>query len=73
MRSQTWDITLLKALKCHGFICVCYQGRYKPSFLLCPEAYNWHPIERCFPKLEASKYARLDETDAGRSASQKTN
>ncbi|XP_071800775.1 arginyl-tRNA--protein transferase 1-like isoform X3 [Asterias amurensis] len=48
----------------HSCIKMRYKGRYKPSFLLCPEAYNWHPIERCFPKLEASKYARLDETDA---------
>ncbi|XP_038048103.1 arginyl-tRNA--protein transferase 1-like isoform X2 [Patiria miniata] len=41
-----------------------YKGQYHPSFLLCPEAYTWCPIECCRPKLEASKYSRLDETDA---------
>ena len=44
----------------------CYvQGQYYPSFLLCPEAYTWVPIERCVPKLDASPYARLEEPGKG--------
>lgn len=38
-----------------------YKGKYTPSFLLCPETYVWVPIEDCVPKLEASKYSRLNE------------
>ncbi|KAK7108346.1 arginyl-tRNA--protein transferase 1-like [Littorina saxatilis] len=38
-----------------------YKGQYYPSFLVCPEAYTWVPIERCAPKLDASHYARLEE------------
>ena len=36
------------------------QGRYHPSDLLCPEAFTWHPIEECEPKLDISKYSRLN-------------
>ncbi|CAF4350710.1 unnamed protein product, partial [Adineta steineri] len=39
-----------------------HMGQYKPSFLLCPETYTWHPIEKCIPLLNAHKYARF-ETD----------
>lgn len=28
--------------------------------LLCPEAYTWHPIERCLPLLDKNKYSRLE-------------
>eukprot|EP00118_Oscarella_pearsei_P007208 m.34466 g.34466 ORF g.34466 m.34466 type:complete len:441 (+) comp31984_c0_seq14:808-2130(+) len=41
-----------------------YKGQYQPSFLLCPEAYSWIPIQQCVPKLDASKYSRLDDRDA---------
>ncbi|XP_043911991.1 arginyl-tRNA--protein transferase 1 isoform X2 [Protopterus annectens] len=37
-----------------------YKGQYKPSDLLCPETYAWIPIEQCRPKLEHSKYSRLN-------------
>nr|CAG4645528.1 EOG090X06AF [Lynceus sp. MCZ IZ 141354] len=37
-----------------------YKGQYKPSFLLCPEAFTWHPIEECLPKLELSNYCRFN-------------
>lgn len=37
-----------------------YKGRMTPSFLLCPQAYTWHPLSDCLPKLEASKYSRLN-------------
>ena len=36
------------------------KGLFKPSFLLCPEAYTWHPIEYCFPLLEKQKYHRFE-------------
>ncbi|KAJ8923364.1 hypothetical protein NQ315_001922 [Exocentrus adspersus] len=38
-----------------------YKGKLAPSLLLCPETYHWIPIEKCLPKLEASKYSRLEE------------
>ncbi|CAH2322774.1 arginyl-tRNA-- transferase 1 isoform X2 [Pelobates cultripes] len=37
-----------------------YKGQYKPSYLLCPETYTWVPIEKCFPLLDSSKYARFN-------------
>lgn len=37
-----------------------YKGQYFPSFLLCPESYRFIPIEICIPKLDASKYSRLN-------------
>ena len=36
-----------------------YKGNFFPSFLLCPETYQWQPIERCLVKLDQSKYARF--------------
>jgi arginine-tRNA-protein transferase len=36
-----------------------YKGNFSPSFLLCPETYQWQPIERCLVKLDQSKYARF--------------
>ena len=38
-----------------------YKGQYSPSFLLCPESYCFIPIERCRPKLDANRYARLND------------
>ncbi|XP_015119083.1 arginyl-tRNA--protein transferase 1 isoform X2 [Diachasma alloeum] len=38
-----------------------YKAKIKPSFLLCPETYTWHPIEKCTPKLDKHKYSRLNE------------
>ncbi|XP_071954751.1 arginyl-tRNA--protein transferase 1-like isoform X2 [Antedon mediterranea] len=37
-----------------------YKGQIGSSFLLCPEAYTWQPIEDCRPKLDENKYIRLD-------------
>ncbi|XP_018497509.1 arginyl-tRNA--protein transferase 1 [Galendromus occidentalis] len=37
-----------------------YKGRLPNSDLLCPEAYTWHPIQKCLPLLEVSKYSRLE-------------
>ncbi|KAB0800775.1 hypothetical protein PPYR_06514 [Photinus pyralis] len=42
-----------------------YKGKLNSSFLLCPETYQWFPIEKCTPKLEKEKYSRLnDDLDA---------
>ncbi|XP_075211102.1 arginyltransferase 1 isoform X1 [Lycorma delicatula] len=42
-----------------------YKARLKPSFLLCPETYTWHPFEEAQLKLKISKYSRLnDDEDA---------
>ncbi|XP_063976059.1 arginyl-tRNA--protein transferase 1 isoform X2 [Diachasmimorpha longicaudata] len=38
-----------------------YKAKVRPSFLLCPETYTWHPIEKCTPKLDKDKYSRLNE------------
>lgn len=40
-----------------------YKANYTPSYLACPETYNWIPIEQCRPKLDLSKYSRLDDPD----------
>ena len=41
-----------------------YKGRYSPSYLLCPEAYSWHPIEHCLPKLDLSRYCRFSDENS---------
>ncbi|XP_046387467.1 arginyl-tRNA--protein transferase 1-like [Ischnura elegans] len=41
---------------------MAYKVNYHPSYLLCPETYTWHPVEKCLPMLDQSKYARF-ETD----------
>ena len=38
-----------------------YKGRYRPSFLLCPDTYCYAPIEIARPKLDVAKYSRLNE------------
>lgn len=38
-----------------------YKARMRPSKLLCPETYVWCDIDKCLPKLDASKYSRLNE------------
>ncbi|CAF1231171.1 unnamed protein product [Adineta ricciae] len=47
----------------HTCVKMRYKGQYKPSYLLCPETYTWHRIEKCVPLLNANKYARF-ESDA---------
>ncbi|RHZ50559.1 hypothetical protein Glove_495g22 [Diversispora epigaea] len=37
-----------------------YKGQYKPSDLLDPETYEWHPIERCRSLLDKYKYVSFD-------------
>ena len=38
-----------------------YKGQYFPSYLLCPETYSWVDISKCIPRLDKSKYSRLDD------------
>jgi len=38
-----------------------YKGQYSPSFLLCPEVYSWHPIDKSKTKLDQSRYHRLED------------
>ena len=38
-----------------------YKGQYCPSYLLCPESYQFIPIETCRAKLDANRYARLND------------
>lgn len=40
-----------------------YKGNFSPSYLLCPETYTWHPVEKCKPLLDKSKYCRLEQDD----------
>jgi arginine-tRNA-protein transferase len=42
------------------------QGCFRPSELLCPEAYTFHAIRECIIKLNKTKYSRLnDDTGKG--------
>lgn len=38
-----------------------YKARISPSFLLCPEIFTWHPIEKCIEKINQSDGCRLNE------------
>ena len=38
-----------------------YKSGYHPSFLLCPEAYTWHPIAECKTRLDQNKYCRFND------------
>jgi len=44
----------------HECVKMRYKGQYRPSYLLCPEAFTWHPIEDCIPLIENRKYSRLN-------------
>ena len=48
------------------FMFLIFQGQYSPSYLVCPETYNWIPIEQCLPKFDRTKYARLDDSSEGK-------
>ena len=39
-----------------------YKAQYRPSYLSCPESFVWTPIADCLPKLDQSKYSRLETT-----------
>ncbi|XP_060588752.1 arginyl-tRNA--protein transferase 1-like [Ruditapes philippinarum] len=38
-----------------------YKGQYQPSYLLCPETYTWHPVEKCQAMLDQKTYCRFEE------------
>ena len=38
-----------------------YKGGYRPSYLLCPDTYRFGPIELARPRLDKSKYSRLND------------
>ncbi|ESO93243.1 hypothetical protein LOTGIDRAFT_119331 [Lottia gigantea] len=40
-----------------------YKGQYYPSLLVCPETFQWVPIEICRPKLDKNKYSRLNDSN----------
>nr|CAG4640860.1 EOG090X06AF [Eulimnadia texana] len=40
-----------------------YKRQYNPSYLACPETYRWVCLPDCLPRLEQSKYSRLDPDD----------
>ncbi|EEB09860.1 Arginyl-tRNA--protein transferase, putative [Pediculus humanus corporis] len=46
----------------HSCIKIKYKAAFKPSFLLCPEVFTWHPYQDCEEKLNVNKYCRLNET-----------
>jgi len=41
-----------------------YKGQYVPSFLACPETYQWISIDRCRILLDVNKYSRFSPLDA---------
>nr|CAG4651823.1 EOG090X06AF [Triops cancriformis] len=43
----------------HSCVKMRYKGNYQPSFLLCPETYQWQPLSSCVPRLDECKYLRL--------------
>ena len=48
-----------------GYLKFRYKARYKPSDLLCPVTYEWVTMDKCTPRLEASKFARLGSDSGG--------
>nr|XP_002120387.2 arginyl-tRNA--protein transferase 1-like isoform X1 [Ciona intestinalis] len=42
-----------------------YKGAYHPSYLLCPESYEWVPVEKCEAALKEKPYARLNVLNGG--------
>uniref|UniRef100_A0A182LS19 Arginyl-tRNA--protein transferase 1 n=1 Tax=Anopheles culicifacies TaxID=139723 RepID=A0A182LS19_9DIPT len=68
-RSLNSKIPSIKSYYMGFYIHSCPKMRYKsnlqPSYLLCPEAYTWHALDKTvLAKLDANKYSRLNG-DAG--------
>lgn len=40
-----------------------YKGQFQPSYLLCPETYTWHPVEKCQLMLDKWTYCRFADKD----------
>lgn len=64
-RELNKNVSDLKYYYMGFYIHSCPKMRYKanlaPSFLLCPETYEWFPMEKCISKLDAAPYSRLNE------------
>ncbi len=45
-----------------------YKAQYHPSDIVCPQTFDWVPVEQCLPKLDESKFCRLSETGSVPSA-----
>ena len=41
-----------------------YKADYRPSYLLCPETYLWHDVEKAKLLLDQSKYCRFSSPEA---------
>jgi arginine-tRNA-protein transferase len=39
-----------------------YKAQYRPSEIVCPETFEWVPVEQCLPLLDKSKYSRLNSS-----------
>uniref|UniRef100_A0A182R8Z4 Arginyl-tRNA--protein transferase 1 n=1 Tax=Anopheles funestus TaxID=62324 RepID=A0A182R8Z4_ANOFN len=75
-RSLNSKIPSIKSYYMGFYIHSCPKMRYKsnlqPSYLLCPEAYTWHMLDKTvLAKLDAHKYSRLN-ADVGAQDANKT-
>jgi len=41
-----------------------YKAQYQPSYLLCPESYEWIDVAECTTKLDKAKYSRFNEDES---------
>jgi len=41
-----------------------YKARFRPSFIACPETFNWFPTSFSLPILDKTVYSRLDSKNA---------
>ncbi|XP_035895609.1 arginyl-tRNA--protein transferase 1 isoform X2 [Anopheles stephensi] len=50
-----------------------YKSNLQPSYLLCPETYTWHPLDKTvLAKLDAHKYSRLNDDAEAQDANHTT-
>uniref|UniRef100_A0A182YE49 Arginyl-tRNA--protein transferase 1 n=1 Tax=Anopheles stephensi TaxID=30069 RepID=A0A182YE49_ANOST len=50
-----------------------YKSNLQPSYLLCPETYTWHPLDKTvLAKLDAHKYCRLNDDAEAQDANHTT-
>lgn len=43
----------------HSCVKMRYKAAFSPSYLACPETYQWVPVEVCRKLLDANKYSRF--------------
>ena len=53
----------------HSCVKMRYKALYSPSYLLCPEAYIWVPVEQCKRLLDKNKYSRFAGANVKKPAS----